>query len=371
LIPGFLGIENLGEVVYFGHVSEFLTRSFQDCGIDARIHPIRNYATSSIRKRTVRLLDTIAKEAGSSDEPLHLIGHSTGGLEARLLCSPGTSLRGAQNVEQVARRVRTIVTVATPHRGTPLASFFTTRFGVQLLSVLSLGTLYVLRFGRLPLSVVVRLAALFVHMHGRLGRLEHTVADQLFEQLLGDFSADRRDELSGLFNDIAQDQALMPQLMPDSMDMFDAAVGDREGVLCGSVVTSTKPASLRSAFRLGLDPYAQATHVLFGALRKLTSEMSDQYLPDLTPSQLDQLERAFGSVPAAGDNDGIVPSLSQVWGEIIHLTEADHFDVIGHFAGPRDVPPHYDWLTSGSEFDRASFERLWGDVTHFIARGQS
>jgi hypothetical protein len=271
----------------------------------------------------------------------------------------------------MARRVRSIVTVATPHRGTPLASFFTTRFGAQLLSVLSLGTLYVLQFGRLPLSVVIRLATLFVHLHGRLGRLERTAADRLFEQLLGDISADRRDELAKLFEDIAQDQALMPQLMPDSMDMFDAAVGSREGILCGSVVTSTKPVSLRSAWRLGVHPYVQATHVLFGALRGLASATTDQYLPALSPSQVTQLEQAFGNLPTAQDNDGIVPSLSQVWGEMIHLVQADHFDVIGHFAGPDHTPPHYDWLTSGSGFDRNDFERLWRDVTRFIVRSQS
>lgn len=371
LIPGFLGIENLGEVVYFGHVRALLTRSFQELGIDVRIHPVCSYATSSVRKRTLGLAQTIAKEAGLGDEPLHLIGHSTGGLEARLLCTPNTSLGGVENVEQMARRVRTIVTVATPHRGTPLASFFTTRFGAQLLSVLSLGTLYVLHFGRLPLSVVIRLATLFVHLHGRMGRLENTVANQLFDKLLGDFSEDRRDELAKLFKDIAQDQALMPQLMPESMDMFDAAVGSREGILCGSVVTSTKPVSLRGALRLGLDPYAQSAHVLFGALRGLTSAMNDHYLPTLTPSQLAQLEQAFGSVPTAESNDGIVPTLSQVWGEMIHLAEGDHFDVIGHFAGPQDTPPHYDWLTSGSAFDRNGFESLWRDVTRFIVRSES
>jgi hypothetical protein len=190
----------------------------------------------------------------------------------------------------------------------------------------------------------------------------------LFDQMLGDFSADRRDELAGLFKDIAQDQALMPQLMPDSMDIFDAAVGNRAGIRCGSVVTSTERMSLAGVLRVGLDPYAQAAHFLFGALRKVTSAMNDQYLPVLTPTQIAQLEHAFGAVPTAQDNDGIVPSLSQVWGEMIHLAKADHFDAIGHFAGPEHVPPHYDWLASGCRFDRSGFERLWQDVTRFIVR---
>lgn len=247
LVPGFLGIENLGEVVYFAHVRDVLAQRFQQLGVNVEIHAVRNYATSSVRKRTLRLLETIHACVGQDDAPLHLISHSTGGLDTRLLCTPGARLGGPLNPEPIARRVRTIVTVACPHHGTPLASFFTTRLGAQLLSVLSLGTIYLLRFGRLPISVVVRLAALFVRMHSRLGVLEHTIAHQIFSQLLGDFSAARRDELNVLFADMARDVGLMPQLMPESMDMFDAAVGAYPAIRCGSVGSEAKPAALRLA----------------------------------------------------------------------------------------------------------------------------
>jgi triacylglycerol lipase len=367
LVPGFLGIESLGEVVYFAHVRDLLTEQLRARGVDAEIHAVRNHATSSIRKRTLRLLETIQARAGQSDAPLHLIGHSTGGLDARLLCTPGASLTDAADVEAVATRVRSIVSIACPHRGTPLASFFTTRLGGQLLRVLSLGTTYILRFGRLPLSVVVRLAGLFVRMHSRLGRLEHTIADQMFVQLLGDFSAERRDELNLLFADMAGDVGLMPQLMPEAMDMFDAAVGERAAIRCGSVVAAARPGLLRNTLQLGLDPYAQATHALFEALSRLSAEMPAVYLPKLTAAQLSLLRQGLDREPSDRDNDGIVPLLSQVWGELIHVAQADHFDVIGHFSEPKLEPPHYDWLASCSQFDQAAFERLWTDVAEFIA----
>jgi len=370
LVPGFLGLENLGEVVYFAHVRDQLKAEFYELGLDVEIHAVRNYATASIRKRTLRLLDAILERAGDGDSPLHLIGHSTGGLDARLLCTPGAHLGQDEAVEALAKRVRSIVTIACPHRGTPLASFFTTRFGAQLLSILSLCTIHILQFGRIPISVVVRLAAMFVRVHGRLGVLEHTIANQVFDQLLGDFSAERRDELKHLFTDMAGDVGLMPQLMPEAMDLYDAAVGTRPEIRIASVVACAEPSSLRGVLRLGFDPYSQATHALFIALRRLTSEMHEHYIPLLIPNELAQLRRAFGRELTAADNDGIVPVFSQAWGEIIHVTQADHFDVIGHFPDAKHVPPHYDWLASGSCFDRRAFETLWHQVACFIARGE-
>ena len=99
------------------------------------------------------------------------MGHSTGGLDARLFVSPGASLGEGLELEPYARRVRTVVTVSTPHAGTPLASFFLGLFGQQILQLLSLFTVYVLRFGRLPLSVAFRLGHL-LSRGGRAARLE-------------------------------------------------------------------------------------------------------------------------------------------------------------------------------------------------------
>ncbi len=54
-------------------------------------------------------------------------------------------------------------------------------------------------------------------------------------------------------------------------------------------------------------------------------------------------------------------------GRLLHAAWADHHDVLGHFHGPTHVPPHFDWVASGSGFDRARFEALWGDVVRFLA----
>jgi hypothetical protein len=76
----------------------------------------------------------------------------------------------------------------------------------------------------------------------------------------------------------------------------------------------------------------------------------------------------FGTIPDLSDNDGVVPTLSHVWGEVVHCATADHLDVVGHYG--RDVPGevYADWLPSHSGFDDAAFGALWSAVARFITR---
>jgi len=90
-------------------------------------------------------------------------------------------------------------------------------------------------------------------------------------------------------------------------------------------------------------------------------------MPDLTREQARVLRRAYRTPPSVRANDGVVPTRSQVWGEVIHAAQADHLDVLGHFRDPDCVPPHFDWLTTGSGFNREKFEALWGDVAQFVS----
>ena len=78
-------------------------------------------------------------------------------------------------------------------------------------------------------------------------------------------------------------------------------------------------------------------------------------------------ERIAGrELPSAGDNDGVSPTNSQVWGELVHATTADHLDVVGHFGTSDRGGYAGDWLPSHSGFDAVRFEKLWTDVAEFI-----
>ncbi len=366
LIPGFFGFANIGELLYFAHVRSYLPLACARLGLELAVHTLATSPTASIPRRAERLLEALAGAAAEDGAPIHLVGHSSGGLDARLLASPGVSLRGERDPEPFARRIRSVVMVATPNHGTPVASFFTSLFGQKLLELLSLGTIYVLRFGRLPSSVLFRLGAIFARLDDLVG-LRHTVVDQLYEQLLAEFTPERRDAIEHFLGEVRTDQGLLPQLTPEGMELFNAATRDRAGVRYGCVVSYARSPGLRSSVSVGLDPYGQATHALFYGLHRVAAGMPRGQLPELEDRQLEALYQTYGITPEPGANDGVVPTLSQVRGEIVHATRADHLDVLGHFGdGSRD-PPHIDWLSSGTGYTRAAFESLWNDVASFLA----
>src|SRR5687767_11521069 len=92
LVPGFFGFADLGGVTYFHHVREHLGAVLERAGIDARIHSVPTLPTASIRRRASLLLECVASTADDAEAPIHLVGHSTGGLDTRLFATPGAAL---------------------------------------------------------------------------------------------------------------------------------------------------------------------------------------------------------------------------------------------------------------------------------------
>jgi len=363
LVPGFFGFANLGDFTYFGHVRDRLKEIGPALGLDGEIEAVPTEPTASLTRRAALLCETVSSLLDRSPGRVALIGHSSGGLDARLLCTPGVELPTSADPERCALAVSAVVSVATPHHGTPLARSFSGPLGHQILRLLSLTTIHALRTGRLPLWAVIRLAGL-----ARLGRAPPSgVLEQLYNQLLADFSGARRRAVEAFLADVQADQGLVGQLTPSGMELFNASAADRPGLRYGCVVTRAPPPGLKSLWSAGLSPYAQATHALFVALYRFSSRSPKSWLPRLDRQQAAALRKAYGRIPPPQANDGIVPTLSQVRDRVLHATWADHHDVLGHFDAPTRVPPHFDWMHSGSAFDRRGFEALWDDVAGFLA----
>jgi hypothetical protein len=124
---------------------------------------------------------------------------------------------------------------------------------------------------------------------------------------------------------------------------------------------------MRSAIDAGLDPSAHATRVVYNTLYRLAARTPRTRVRRFTRSQQRALCGAYrGRLPTPAANDGVVPTQSQAWGEIVHAARSDHLDAIGHFRDPTHAPPHFDWLTTGSSFTREHFERMWTDVMDFL-----
>lgn len=335
LIPGFFGFVNFGRVVYFTHVREFLEDACARERLPVEIHRVRMKPTSSLRVRAGELA-AFVRDTAPDGAPVHLIGHSTGGLDARLFATPGVSLD--IDVEALAQRIRSVVTVATPHRGTPLAGFFASRMGHHALRLLSLATITILRRGRLPVALMAKITGSFARFALRRPSAPIDLLEHLEDELLGTLPDDQRDLVGSFVKDVYGDQALIPQLTPAAMDVFDAATRDRPGVRYATVTACAAPPSLKTRLRLGPHPYTQATYALYAWLHR-----------------------------RVGDGDGIVPIESQRRGSSLFDAKGDHLDVIGHFDGPDHQPPHTDWLNTGSKFGRTEFEALWTTVARFLA----
>jgi triacylglycerol lipase len=364
LVPGFFGFANLGDFTYFGHVRDLILELGPPLGVTGEVVVASTEPTASLTRRAALLCEAVTRLLDRAPGRVSLIGHSSGGLDARLLCTPGVTLPTGADPERCARAVRALVTISTPHHGTPLAQAFSSLLGQQLLRLLSLTTIHALRTGRLPIAVVLRLAHLL-----RFGKTPPSgVLDQLYRQLLADFSGERRRTVEAFLADVRSDQGLVGQLTPASTEMLNASAEDRPGLPYGCVVSQARPPGLKSFLGARFDPYAQATHALFVALYRFSSATPRGWLPRLDRAHVEVLRRAYGRVPPPRANDGIVPTLSQVRGRLLHASWADHHDVLGHFHGPLHVPPHFDWMASGTGFDRPHFEALWGDVARFLAR---
>lgn len=368
LIPGFFGFANVGDLKYFRHVRSFLHAALGARGVAPAIHYVATRPLASLERRAAILADAMAEHAGADDAPIHLVGHSTGGLDARLAAALDADLPTPVDLPPLAARVRSVVTVATPHHGTPLADTFQGPLGEPLLHLLSVASLHAVRLGGIPLPTLMALTRLLAPPL-RWDRIAGEMVDQVYREILRDFDPERREELKRFLEQAAEDTSLVGELTPRALTRFNVRTDDRVGVRHGCVVTQARRPSLTAPLRLGLRAEDQASYTLFRVLHALSSRFPRQRIPELDDDQRAALCEAYGGLPSRHCNDAIVPTLSQVRGRLIHAAWADHHDVIGHFPERDADPPHVDWLQSLSGFGRDEFRRLWGEVATFLVGG--
>jgi hypothetical protein len=265
--------------------------------------------------------------------------------------------------ERIGGLTKTAISVATPHHGTPLANHFVTVQGQTLLLVAS--ALATSGHGRRTILAAAKAIAMAARLDDWLGRREGPL-DRLADGLLRRIRFDRRDPVWKYLGEIERDQGVVLQLTPEGIDLFDAAVANRPGIDYGCVVAAVpKPQEALKASEL-LDPEYVALRALFRLLHGLTSRPHPRYpYPKPTPPTQRLLDRALGFKATPMVNDGVVPTLSQLHGRVLHVVRADHLDVVGHYtlAGGRTA----DWLPSGAGFTPEAFEATWDAVAAAIA----
>lgn len=257
-VHGFSGFNSLGPLEYFFRVLDSLHEEGETL-IFAPAIPAYN----SIEARAEVLaaqIDQILAETGATK--VHLIAHSQGGLDSRHVIS----------TLGYADRVATLTTVATPHRGTPLAD-------------------YVLRLPEDTLDPVARTLAWMI------GALDDP------ESSGGDDDNWRQDM-----------DASATSLATYNMQAYNDSHPDDPRVPIFSYVGVS---NLQKANDI-------CEHSDWGRLRRV--DILDPLL--LGSSAVLSGWDPFDRIP----NDGIVPSASMVWGHFVGCIPADHFDQIGQIA---------------------------------------
>jgi hypothetical protein len=367
LVPGFFGFSSVGAVSYFQDVERALGRALRKRGVEARIVRCMTQPTASIPRRVAALQRQVLRHGALQARELHFIGHSSGGLDVRMLLAPGVKIGGMNAAERIARRAKTAISVATPHHGTPLANHFVTVQGHTLLLVLS--ALATSGQGRGAILAAAKAIALVARLDDWLGREEGPL-DRVAESLLRRIRFNRRDPVWRYLGEIERDQGAVLQLTPEGIDLFDAAVADRPGIDYGCIVTGVPKPRERLKVTELINPEYVALRALFRLLHALAARPHPRYpYPTPTPATQRRLDRGLGFKATARTSDGVVPTLSQLHGRLLHVACADHLDVVGHYtlAGGRTA----DWLPSGAGFTPEAFDATWDAVGLAIATGRA
>jgi hypothetical protein len=365
LVPGFFGFTAVGALSYFEDVERALSLALRRRGVQARVVRCATQPTASIPRRADVLRRQVIASGGLRARELHFVGHSTGGLDVRMLLTPGVQIDSGSTAERIARLARTAISVNTPHHGTPLANHFISVQGQTLLLVLS--ALATSGQGRRAILAAAKAIAMVARLDDCLGR-DESALDRISAAVLRKVPFDRRDAVWKYLKEIEQDQGAVLQLTPEGIELFDAAVADRPGVDYSCVVSGVPKPRERFRVKELADPEFVALRALFRLLHALTAEAHPRYpYPKATRETQRRLDRGLGFKVTPAISDGIVPTLSQLHGRVIHVVRADHLDVVGHYtlAGGSSG----NWLPSGAGFTRAAFDATWDAVAATIAKG--
>lgn len=381
------GFGSLATFDYFAHVQRALGERFEAAGQKLESHVVDVAPTASIRRRAVRLAEAVAKTASDGKGHIHLFGHSTGGLDARLVACPTVHLPVTKGNLAWLTRLRSVTTMSTPHYGTPLASFFATVSGQRMLYAVSALTVIGLTLGAPPLAAASALVVAIGRLDRTLG-VQLRLLDRTTDALLQALEPAMSHEVRGYLDAIRRDQGAVIQLTPEAMDLFQSGIEDRAGVYYQCTCAQAPPPRPGTLAKSMASPWGAISSAIFTAMYGITARYDERYpcaAPEIPEDVAAVLTRAFGRVPGARANDGVVPVLSQVWGHVAWAGYGDHLDVLGHFpeqTQPRPLwrslfrrrsggskpttaarePSHVDWLRSGAGFGERPFASLMDAV---------
>lgn len=362
LIPGFFGFGTFGRktgerISYFDRVETALVEAKPV--LKGKIYVHEPMPTGSLESRARSLFEKILAVIGEQTVlgpdggvRVHLVGHSTGGVDARLVMNPGFTLDGIDQElrESVTAHVGSVTTLSAPLYGTPIATGLRVPFHL-LLDALSLWTILdhadKLR-DKTALPRVTLLSAL--GLMSRSPRVNEPVI-----RLLGDLDPDTALEIERFRGLILSDSSCMQDLAPKSMAAINAKLVKDPVRMRRYVTIAPKP----SLFHV--DAMDRRAAYALSYRETALSDFEPRELPTGAPWLIGNMSDALGEAPLA--NDGVVPSSSQyVKGLPAKMVVADHLDVVGHFDGKENTTV----FKSGAHFDADEHRKLWTDIADWF-----
>ena len=343
-IPGFFGFGAFGHpdrplIEYFAHVEDAVLRALPR---PMRFAVHQPPPAGSLQERVKSLHDKTQKLLQDGATTLHLVGHSTGGVDARLLANDRYA--GLPARAEMLARIASITTISAPFHGTPLArrAGRGTFLAVPILWFCSI----LASRGRLRLAGQLGNIGNFLK---RLTLQQPTPTDALIAQL-ADVDATTAHEIQKFLAEVTSDHRLVDDLTPESMALVNATLDGGDKVPLRSFVSSAPPAGL-SPLAFGTAPFHRLLYDMTWALTA-SPPRSGESLPD--GPWIGSSSTAIGP----RTNDGIVPAWSQtLTGKAEGIVLGDHLDVVGHFESAGAT-----FLRSGAGFDEERFRALWARV---------
>jgi pimeloyl-ACP methyl ester carboxylesterase len=376
LIPGFLGFDRLGDFAYFRDtVGDAIRAGLASLGIagGVAVDAATTDPAGSLETRQERLVRELhgflERRPGVK---LHLVGHSTGGLDAELLLRTpllGSGHRFDERAREVRAAIRSVITLAAPLAGTtvsdsPIARLFAIQTPAEFLEALQSKLLY-----QAPGVLASVASSILALLH------EDTEVAPLIYGVLR-----RPDALGSYVLELILQRSLAIDLAPAAITKL---LKDRpEDPALASVhrarfITIARPEP-------DVTPAGKLFAMFYDATRKAAQPDAGVAAIGAALEQraLAGRLRVIGEPPLptpidVGASDGIVNSARQLFASppeastreldrAVALVIADHIDVIGYFEGKNGAPNGF--LSSGSGFREPAFRELYLTVATELSK---
>lgn len=396
LAPGFLGFDHFGGFPYFAQtvgtaISVALADIARDQALDVRIVPCSTVPAGSLLERQEAFLRTLTRcldwveQQNNRPVRLHIVGHSTGGLDAELLTlrKPLGHQYWSEPADRIRRALRSIIAIAAPLAGTSLADAAL----VQLLATNEMHSFKdVLSWPRMQLERMTKLPSalpeLWPELFDLLEGIPPLIKDDAVKLLAGNAWYDPHGVIE-FVNNLRTNRKLLHDLRPAEVQAtlsigFDGRLERIQRARYLTVARSTSGPSTpagklfdffysltaRYADDDGLEAVAKGVNERL-ASGKIPIIGASHELPPLRAASNDAVVNTLRQLPL-GSPEGLELQLDRITAVVV----ADHLDVLGYFpaATPFAEEAPNGFLNSGSLFRGPEFCALYRSVAHEIAK---